>query len=253
MVEYIQVNLDNINNEHICCCISNKKCQEGYEDKKEYLKNQFKNGFEFWKLNVRHKVFIQFEPIENTWYGVEGENINFISCFWFAGQYKGQGHGKKLIEIAKEKSKGKNGLATIVGKKKNNYLSDRGIFEKYGFEVVDENGLYILLYCDFKKGGDKPKFSNISRKLEVEGEGVKIYYSPLCPFCRYYTQLLEEQCRKEGIEFEKIYVDTIEKARKLPHPIPIYSGYYKGQFLANEVLTFEKLKKMMEKIDRKSC
>lgn len=246
MDNYLAVNSENIKDEHICCCIGNKKCQEGYEDKKNYLKGQFTNGFEFWKLDVRHKVFIQFEHIETTWYGVEGKDINFISCFWVAGQHKGQGHGRKLLDIARERSKGKSGLATIVGKKKMHYLSDRGIFQRYGFEVVDENNEYILLYLELEKGSKKPKFTYESRKFGVEGEGVVVYYSPLCPFCRYYTDLLEEECRKENIDFRKIYIDTFEKAKKLPHPVPIYSAYYKGEFLGNEVLTFAKLKKLIK-------
>lgn len=36
--KYITLTEDNIDKEHICCAFSDKKCLEGYEFKKEWLK-----------------------------------------------------------------------------------------------------------------------------------------------------------------------------------------------------------------------
>lgn len=36
--KYITLTEDNIDKEHICCAFSDKKCLEGYECKKEWLK-----------------------------------------------------------------------------------------------------------------------------------------------------------------------------------------------------------------------
>lgn len=36
--KYITLTEDNIDKEHICCAFSDKKCLEGYESKKEWLK-----------------------------------------------------------------------------------------------------------------------------------------------------------------------------------------------------------------------
>jgi hypothetical protein len=36
----------NIQDEHICCAISDKKCRYGYEKKKEWLKKEFKNKYQ---------------------------------------------------------------------------------------------------------------------------------------------------------------------------------------------------------------
>ena len=53
MNEYINLNLDNIADEHICCAIGDKKHQAGVEAKKEWIKNKLKDGHVFRKLNVR--------------------------------------------------------------------------------------------------------------------------------------------------------------------------------------------------------
>ena len=35
----------NIEDEHICCAISDKKCRDGYQKKKDWLKSKFKDGY----------------------------------------------------------------------------------------------------------------------------------------------------------------------------------------------------------------
>ena len=57
MNEYINLNLENIESEHICCAISDKKHQEGVRLKKEWLKERIKEGHIFRKLKGRGKVF----------------------------------------------------------------------------------------------------------------------------------------------------------------------------------------------------
>lgn len=55
MNDYINITLDNIDNEHLCCAISDKKHQEGVKLKKEWLKERIKEGHEFRKLNAMRK------------------------------------------------------------------------------------------------------------------------------------------------------------------------------------------------------
>ncbi len=55
---FINLTLDNIDSEHICCAISDKKHQNGVSCKKEWLKNQFNSSHVFRKLNERCKAVI---------------------------------------------------------------------------------------------------------------------------------------------------------------------------------------------------
>lgn len=50
---YMTVDQTNIDQEHICCAISDKKCAESYELKKEWLRNEFEKGFIFRRINER--------------------------------------------------------------------------------------------------------------------------------------------------------------------------------------------------------
>ena len=51
-MKLITLSKENIEEEHICCTISNKKCREGYLAKKEWLKKQFEEGYRFKKMNA---------------------------------------------------------------------------------------------------------------------------------------------------------------------------------------------------------
>lgn len=55
MSEYINLDLENIEKEHLCCAIGDKKHQEGVIAKKEWLKERIKEGHVFRKLNAKGK------------------------------------------------------------------------------------------------------------------------------------------------------------------------------------------------------
>ena len=91
MNEYINLTLENIDEEHICCAIGDKKHQAGVDSKKEWIKSKLKDGHIFRKLNTRGKIFIEYEPIETAWIPISGKNYEYIYCLWVAGSFKGKG------------------------------------------------------------------------------------------------------------------------------------------------------------------
>lgn len=44
MEKIITLDKSNIDKEHICCAISDKKCKNSYELKKDWLRKEFDNG-----------------------------------------------------------------------------------------------------------------------------------------------------------------------------------------------------------------
>ncbi|EAT12323.1 hypothetical protein [Bermanella marisrubri] len=90
-MEYITLTPENISEEHICCAFSDKKCQDSYDAKKQWLKQEFKNGYVFRRLDERAKVFIEYGPAEHFWAPVKADNFLMLGCFWVSGKYKGHG------------------------------------------------------------------------------------------------------------------------------------------------------------------
>ncbi|MBR0375402.1 MAG: GNAT family N-acetyltransferase, partial [Firmicutes bacterium] len=116
MNEYINLGSDNIEKEHLCCAIGDPKHQAGVARKKEWLKDRFKDGHVFRKLNARGKTFIEYEPVETAWASVTGQNYEYIYCLWVAGSFKGKGIARELLTYAIDdaRKQGKSGLCVLT-------------------------------------------------------------------------------------------------------------------------------------------
>lgn len=244
MNEYINITLENIENEHICCAIGDPKHNAGVMNKKDWLKDRIKEGHVFRKLNARGKTFIEYAPLEYAWTPVTGNNFLYIYCLWVAGSFKGKGIAKELIEYAIEdaKKKGKNGICTISSKKKKPYISEKKFFEHYGFKVVDSIGDFELLSLSFEK--DTPKFNDNARKMEIDAKEFTIYYSPECPYTKNSIIEVENYAKENNILLNIIKIDTLEKAKQVPCIFNNWTNFKDGKFISNTLLnknSFEKL------------
>lgn len=105
--KYINLTIDNIDKEHICCAIGDPKHQLGVNRKKEWIKNKLKDGHVLRKLNARGKTFIEYEPIETAWVPINRKKYEYIYCLWVAGSFKGKGIANELLEYAINDSKKK--------------------------------------------------------------------------------------------------------------------------------------------------
>ena len=244
MREYINLTFDNIDNEHLCCAISDKKHQEGVSLKKEWLKERIKEGHVFRKLNTNGKVFIEYAPLEKAWCPVLGDNYIYIYCLWVAGSFKGNGYAKELLEYAINTSKkqNKNGICTITSKKKKPYLSEKKFFEKYGFKVVDTIGEYELLSLDFKN--ERPYFNKTAKKMKIEEKNLTIFYSVQCPFTNNCINELKEFSKANNIKINFEKVDTLEKAKNMPCIFNNWANFKDGKYLSNLLLNKNMVEKM---------
>ena len=240
MDNFIVLNNENIEDQHICCAFSDKKCIEGYNLKKDWLKNEFKNGYVFYRLNERAKVFIEYGPIEKAWLPIEGQNFININCFWVSGKYKNQGYGKLLLEkaINDAKENKKHGLVAVVGEKKNHFMSDGKWFLKKGFKVIDQTpDGFMLLMLAFENVERLPRFKEQTKKQIVDHEtDITVYYSRRCPFTQYHVEeVLKQTLLDKKLSFEFHKLDTCEEAQMSPTPATIFGLYHKGTFITTDV------------------
>lgn len=245
MNEYCNLTLDNIDEEHICCAIGDKKHQNGVDRKKEWIKSKLKDGHVFRKLNARGKIFIEYEPIETAWVPISGKNYEYIYCLWVAGSYKAKGIANDLLNYAinDSKKKGMSGICTLTSKKKKPFVGEKQFFLHYGFKVVDEIGDYELLALQFDET-DTPTFNDSARKMEIESDDFTIYYSNECPYVEYEVKELTEYASVNKIKINFIKIDTLEKAKNVPCVFNNWANFYKGKFVSNTILnknSFEKL------------
>jgi GNAT superfamily N-acetyltransferase len=247
--EIIKLDPENIVGEHICCAIGNDKTNQSRAmQKKEWLKQQFGNGFVFKKVNVRGKVFIEYVPAEYAWKPVEAPGFNMINCFWVSGRYKGQGYGRLLMEDCIKDSKDKNGLVVVSGKKNMPWLTPKKFYQKFGFETCDEAPpSFELLVKKFKKDAQDPCFKDTVRLGSIEDkQGVVIMYSHQCPFHEDFVEIMLVTARNLGLPAKKIRIDSLEAAQSVPYPTGLAGIYLNGQFLSYEITTAKRFEKILQ-------
>lgn len=246
-MELITVTKDNLEKEHICCAISNKKdCQ--VVAKKSWLAERLEDGLVFVKGDVRGKCFIEYIPAEHAWAPIEAEGFMYIDCLWVSGQFKGQGYSNLLLNecIRDSKEKGRKGLVVLSSAKKMPYLSDPKFLRYKGFAVADTaNPWYELLYLPFDQSADKPRFKEKVKAPKIDEQGYVLYYAHQCPFTAKYVPLIEAMAREKGVPFKTIRFETTQQAQSAPAPFTSYSLFYNGEFVSNEILSEKKFEKML--------
>lgn len=240
MSNFITITTENIMDEHICCAISDKKCVEGYALKKEWLKQEFKEGYVFKRINERAKVFIEYVPAEKAWVPISAPNYIYIGCLWVAGKYKGLGYGKQLLNFAEEEAikQHKYGLVTIAGVKKLPFLSDGKWLKKQGFEVVEQLSSGLALYVKkLNKAATLPRFNSCTKQTSPNiAQGIVVYYTNRCPFTTYHVENILVQSAKElNLPLHINRITSVQAAQKCPTPATIFSMYYNQNFITTDI------------------
>lgn len=243
---YITLSPDNLAREHLCCAIADKRHQQGVADKKTWLAARMPQGHVFRKLDARGKVFIEYAPLEQAWVPVEGPGYLYIHCLWVSGSYKGKGHGGALLDSCIQEARAQRcaGVCVLSADKKKPFLSEKGIFVKHGFEVVDTlPGGYELLALSLD--GSKPRFADTARAMRIPEQDLTIYHSPQCPYIADCLQQVRAVCEREGIPLRLIPVESAAQAKALPGVFNNWAVFYKGRFQTLHLLNEGYLMKML--------
>lgn len=248
-MEYITVDEKNIEKEHICCCIADKKGENCVSSKKAWMKENLPDGLVFLKADVRGKVFIEYMPAENAWYPIDAPGYMHINCFWISGQYKGKGYANELLDrcIEDAKAKGKCGITIIASEKKRSYLPDPDYMKYKGFTAADTASPYfVLYYLPFSDTAPVPKFKGCATSGTIEEKGMVLYYTNQCPHTAKYVPLIQDTARQHGTTVTVHKLETARQAQEAPTPFTTYSFYYDGEFITNEIFGEKKFEKFLQ-------
>lgn len=246
-LEYIQVTKDNIENEHICCAISNNNDVQ-VSSKKSWLSERFDDGLVFLKSVERGKCFIEYIPAENAWNPIDAKGYMYIDCLWVSGSFKGHGYSTDLLEacIADSKKKGKKGLCILSSAKKKPFLADPKFLTHKGFSVCDEsdNGIQIW-HLPFTEKVTPPKFKECAKHPHVEDAGYVLYYTSQCPFNAKYVPVIENLAKEKSVPFKAIHVQSKKQAQNVPSPITTYALFFNGEYITNEQMNDKRFLKLI--------
>ncbi len=242
---YNKLKLENINDEHLSCAISDKKHMNGVNKKKEWLKKRIPEGHIFRKATVQGKVFIEYAPLEKAWVPVLGDNYLYIYCLWFSGSFKGLGYGKELLTycINDAKEKNKSGICVLSAKKKKPFLSDKKFFMKYGFTTIETIGEYELLALSFDES--LPLFSPSVKIGIVKDDSLTIFYDNQCPYISHQIEEVQEYCEKENLPLTLIPIETLAQAKLLPCIFNNWAIFNNKEFKGVHLLNLSYIQKLI--------
>ncbi len=246
-MEYIRITKDNLENEHICCAISNNKDIQ-VASKKAWLADRLEEGLTFLKSRERGKCFIEYLPAEYAWNPIDADGYMYIDCFWVSGSLKGHGYANDLLAecIRDSKEKGKKGLCVLSSSKKRPFLSDPGYLRYKGFDVADEADNGIQLWAlPFGEDHDLPKFRPCAKHPHIEDRGFVLYYTDQCPFNAKYVPIVEKTATEHEVPFKAIRISTREEAQNAPTPVTTYALFRDGEYLTNEQMNDRRFLKLL--------
>jgi ribosomal protein S18 acetylase RimI-like enzyme len=249
----IDVTPENIDGEHICCAIGNDTTNRQRADqKKAWMRGRFPEGHRFKKLNVRGKVFVEYEPIEHAWAPIEGDGYWYIQCLWVSGRYKGQGWSTALLEAceADARASGARGLVAIASEKKRGFMVQTSFYERHGFSVCDTAEPYFQLVArPFDQQAPLPRFTEKARAGRLpNGEGLTFHYSHACPFNEDFANVMANLGRERGVPVTIVRIETAEQAKALPVAWGMFSVFYDEELISHEVTTEKKFRQMLDKV-----
>lgn len=258
MEPIVEVTSETIDETHICCAIGTDAVNRSRaERKKEWMRCRFAHGHRFLKADVRGKVFIEFEPLASALVPVIGDGYHFIQCLWASGRYKGQGYGRALLEACEAATAGSAGLVAISTGRKRPFSVDRRFYLAMGFEVVDTAAPYFELLV--KRGAPSasadastppPRFADAARAAAVPGaSGFDFYYTDGCPFNHDYAHILADLARERGYRAEIHPIATREEALELPVAWGLFSLFYDGAFVSQEIYSEKKFAAWLDELE----
>ena len=245
---YTNIDLNNVDTEHLCCIIRRKKDVEGIILKKEWLKKQINNGHIFHKLDVNKTAFIEFAPLEYAYCPIKGNNYLYIYCLWVDNALKGNGIGKELLDYAINyaANNNKSGLCLLNCNKKKNWLTNKDFFIHNGFKVVDStNSGYQLLALSFND--ENVSFLANAKKERIDDNDLVIYYTNQCPYITKSLEIIKTYCESKNISYKLNEVKTIKEAKELPCVFNNFAVFYNGEFKTVNLLDLSALERIIKK------
>ena len=252
-MKIISIDKNNIEEEHICCALGNDKRNKlAAQSKKDWMKERFKDGLIFKRLDDRGKIFIEYMPIEKVWKPVVGKKIMFINCLWVSGKFKNQGISTKLLnECIKDAKKQKmDGVTVVSSTKVKPFLTDKKFYLHNNFEIVDSAPPYFeLLVLKFNKNAKNPSFAeHVKKGICSNKKGFTFIYSNQCPFMEEYIGLLSDICKGKKIPCKVIHLKNHKEAQEVGSPFGTLGIYYNGEFKTHELMPEKKFVKFIEEV-----
>ena len=246
-IKVVQVTADNLADYPQAICFINPK-HELFHKKIEWLQEQFKNGLVMKLLYIAEEKkpvgFIEYIPGEFCWRAVNAKDYLFIHCLWTNGKkYQHQGLGALLLAEAEKDAHDTLGVAVVTSDK--SFMTNKDIFLKNGYEIVDESGKEQLLVKKLKQGA-VPEINDWQAELE-KIKDLTIIYSRQCPWVARFIEEVKPILEEKNLSPTIIELKTPEQAQHAPSLYSVFNLIYDGKIYADRYISTTRFKNIVER------
>lgn len=234
-VQIVTVDATNVD-EYGFFCYKSKPKSSGYRQKLAWLKERFSEGMAIKVVyeNGRSVGFIEYMPGEMAWRAVQAGGYTLVHCLWVVGRAKNKGYGSRLLHecIADARHAGMRGVAMVTSR--GNWLTDKKLLVKNGFEIVDEAPpSFELLVSKFGKARS-PKFpGNWEERLSRFGSGLTVVRSSQCPYLEDAARIALETAAGLGLATQLVELKSCQEAQELsPSAYGVFNIVCNGELVS---------------------
>lgn len=249
--EVLTIDSNNVEKRGFFCLMSRKKCN-GYQQKKGWLMERFREGLVIQMLSLPERGFIEYTPAEYAFRKVSSQGYLFIHCLWIVGKSKGKGFAKQLLQecISAAKQGKYKGVAVLA--KEGNWLISPKLFLANGFTVCDRVPPYSLLVLPFQKTAAPQICRNgllpPIRQPQASAK-ITLYTAHQCPYlddaCSSFCQYAQSTGRECDVALLNSAADVRQYA---PSPYGVYGAAADGFLLTDTYLLEKNFGKVFVKI-----
>ncbi|KUO71467.1 MAG: hypothetical protein APF77_14035 [Clostridia bacterium BRH_c25] len=157
---------------------------------------------------------IQYVPIEYSF--AEGKNMYFIQCIWVNGYDEAfgskqrKGYGTELLNKAIEDVMDKGADAIVAWTFKNDDWLPASWYERQGFELIDTELCYELLWRPFKDV-EPPRLIRRRAFPEYKKPTVSLFVNGWCQSCNKLHDIALGIAKEYGDKIDIIEYDTSDR------------------------------------------
>lgn len=187
--------------------------------------------------NNKQIGFIEYIPAELAWRPVEANNYLFIHCIAvFAKETRNQNVGLSLIKECEQEARQLNKYGVCVTASKGTWMVDKRLFEKNGYQKVDELDRFELMTKKFDPKSLSPKLINWKNQ-QKKYKGWNIIYADQCPWHAKSVSDLKEVASEYGINLKVKKIENSIEAKKSPSGFGVYSLIRDGKLIEDHYLS----------------
>ncbi|NAY91347.1 GNAT family N-acetyltransferase [Muricauda sp. JGD-17] len=247
-LKIIEVTPQNIMEETLFCIKDVKS--EAFDCKRIWHEKRHNEGLRIRILkNEDDKMigFIEYVPIENAWRPVGGNNFMFVHCMYvYSKKDRNKGYGSALLEACEKDalSCGMSGVCAMVSK--GAWMADKSLFEKNGYQQVDERGRFDLLSKKWDARETNPRLYDWTVQ-QSKYKDWHLIYADQCPWHEKSVGALLNMAMDFDIDLKITKLKTAQEAKNAPSGYGVFSLLHNGKLLEDHYISATRFRNILKK------